>query len=120
MGGCLRKDCAAHRAMLATPEFSVPPEIFEKVSRLRDVSSRAAEALRAQVDEELERRLRELGPGWAVGWRIQPAGFYRPITNLFERPQEAMTIEYHAVEIVDGKLSIGLNDFHYVTLKDHA
>lgn len=67
----------------------------------------------------LEQKLRALGAGWALGYRLKPAYGYRP-----RQADPVMTVEWetHAVELVDGQIPAGLADFQYVTLKedDHA
>lgn len=70
-------------------------------------------------DAMLVERLRELGPGWAVGWRLKTDTFSTGCWHAsHENPKVTFEWEFHAIELVDGALPAALAEFTYVTLKD--
>lgn len=66
-----------------------------------------------ELDAELRRRLDEMGPGWAVGWRLKDVG---ESGNVMDYPSVVTSYEFHTSELVNGKPGIGLVGFEYVTL----
>lgn len=76
----------------------------------------------AERNAMLEQKLRELGPGWAIGYRLKEAEFDARGPSWPEPMTVDLVWETHVVELVDGQLSAGHADFQYVTLKedDHA
>jgi hypothetical protein len=70
----------------------------------------------SERDAMLERQLRDLGPGWAVGYRLKTVP---PLPDPVRGwPAVKVEWELHCVELVDGKLEAGLAGFSYVTLKE--
>lgn len=67
----------------------------------------------------LEQKLRELGPGWAMGYRLKETPFPSSSVRGFGEG-DVVTIEWelHAVQLVDGKIAAGLAGFQYVMLKE--
>ena len=79
------------------------------------LSNDIAERAWRELEAELKRRLDELGPGWAVGWRLkemsEPGGAINP-------PIVTASYEFHTVEIIDGRAPVGLVGFQYVVLRE--
>lgn len=69
-----------------------------------------------QRDERLEGLLRELGPGWAIGFRVKQQPY--PALKSIGAPQSIdMEWETHEVPVVEGEIIGALAGFHYVTLR---
>jgi hypothetical protein len=82
-------------------------------------------ALVAKRDAYLETRLRELGPGWAVGYRLkqdQPCPSPYDVDRLGLAAGDTVKLEWeiHPVQLVNGELFCGHADFSYVVLKEGA
>ena len=65
---------------------------------------------------KLEDRLKELGPGWAIGTRLRQEP-YQTGPHSHRQHVLEMSWEWHEVQLVDGELAEGLSGFHYVTLR---
>lgn len=84
----------------------------------RDITadqSRIRQAIR-ELEAELERRLRELSPGWAIGYRLKNTGTRG---SLFDDPERFARFQFHTVEILEGTATPVLDGFHYVVLKEN-
>lgn len=73
--------------------------------RVRDVIARR--------DAEIERLLREAGPGKAVGFRMALPNAVLPEFATVE----TITWEFYVLDVVDGEIPEGPAGFQYVTLK---
>lgn len=65
-------------------------------------------------DARLADELRQLGPGWAIGYRLKCSDL-RYVSD--RQAVQAAEWEFHPVKLVDDALPVGLADFCYVTLK---
>ena len=81
---------------------------------MSEVRAALARKMTAARDAELKRQLEQLGPRWAVGFRIKDGG----VLNTARRDRLTVEWEYHSVEIDNGRIPVGLHGFCYVTLKD--
>lgn len=69
----------------------------------------------AHRDARLEARLRELGPGWAIGFRLKQQPY--PVRQHHaQQPTLDMEWEVHEMQLIDGKLVEALIGFQYYTL----
>ena len=81
---------------------------------MSEVRAALARKITAARDAELKRQLEQLGPGWAVGFRIKDAD----VLSASRQDRLAIEWEYHSVEVANGRVPVGLHGFCYVTLKD--
>lgn len=81
------------------------------------VDSEIVAAIMRERDAKIEARLRELGPGWAVGFRLKEQPY--PVReSIGASASIGMEWETHEAEIIDGEIAIGFAGFHYVVLRN--
>jgi hypothetical protein len=89
-----------------------------RLDMLRELAADRAREVMAGVLTEVQRRLEELGPGWAVGWRLKPGHPFPRAHGPLEALEPPLEFEFHSVETADGKVSYALDGFHYVRLPE--
>lgn len=87
---------------------------------MNDIFAENIRRCAAARDAKILAKLRELGPGWAVGWAVKrDQALPDPHRTFDEAYVVSMEWELHAVALnADGTLPFGHADFQYVTLKD--
>ena len=80
------------------------------------VEQEAVKRAVAYLNSRLQERLEELGPGWAIGYRLKQKP-YSPKLQSYEPASVDLEWETHEVELIDGQVPLVMQGFQYVGLK---